>query len=236
MNLANRALDGNPEVNARKRSRSPIRLIDQKVSSIIASLLTGFGSAMSEIEFTAEIDEYVVLKLRLEDYRPGERLLPVGFELADPTIRSSVTDDERRLLQRYFRNWQAAYSGQLKGWRRDSPIYVLRDGRLIGGVYLVAGNEFDDDQKWGQLHYAFMEPSCKGMGIYRIIFTTAVERARSWGLEGLYLNSDRHLLSDVYVRWGGVYWKTISKPNFFGRLAISFGRLARRATRRGRPR
>ena len=203
------------------------------MSSTIVSSLKGFGSVLIEGEFTAEIDEYVVLKLRLDDYRPGERLLPVGFEMADSTIKSRVAHDERRLLQRYFRNWKVPYSGQLKGWRRDSPIYVLRDGRLIGGVYVVAGNEFDDDQKWGQLHYAFMEPSCKGMGIYRIIFTTAVERARSWGLEGLYLNSDRHLLPDVYVRWGGVYWKTISKRKFFGRLAIGLGRLARRAIRRG---
>lgn len=168
---------------------------------------------MSENGFTAEIDKYVVLKLKLEDYRPSERLLSAEFEMADGRLKSEVARDERRLLQRYFRNWKAPYCGQLKGWREDSPIYVLRDGRLIGGVYLVAGNEFDDDQTWGQLHYAFMEPSCKGMGIYRAIFTTAVDRARSWGLEGLYLNSDRYLLPEVYTRWGGVYWKTIAKPD-----------------------
>lgn len=121
--------------------------------------------------------------------------------------------DEKRLLKSYFRNWKAAFRGHLKGWRSDSPIYVLREGKLIGGIYLVATSEFNDDGQWGHLHYAFMDPSCKGLGIYRTIFTTAVERARSWGLEGLYLNSDRHLLPEVYERWGAVHWRTISKAS-----------------------
>ena len=168
---------------------------------------------MSEREFTAEIEDYVVLKLRLEEYRPGGRPLPEGFELADWTARERVAREEKRLLKSYFRNWKAPLRGRLRGWRQDSPIYVLREGRLVGGVYLVATSEFNDDGKWGQLHYAFMDPSCKGLGIYRTLFGTAVERARAWGLEGLYLNSDRHLLPEVYERWGAVHWKTISKAD-----------------------
>lgn len=166
---------------------------------------------MDGTEFTALIDEYVVLKLVLADYRASERPFPGGFELADPSMRARMARREKRLLKKYFRRWKGPYHGRLKGWREDSPIHVLQDGRLVGGVYLCAANEFDSDPDWGQLHYAFMEPSCKGKGVYSRIFRESVERARSWGLEGLYLNSDRHLLPAVYERWGAVYWKTIPK-------------------------
>lgn len=171
---------------------------------------------MENRQFTDEAENYVILKLNLDDYKSAERSLPPEYTLAGSSIRSSVAGDEKRLLRRYFRNWKAPYQGRLKGWRKDSPIYVVHNSRLVGGVYLVHGNEFNDDESWGQLHYAFMDPSSKGKGIYSFIFSTAVDRARSWGLEGLYLNSDRHMLPDVYMRWGAVYWKTATKPTKLG--------------------
>jgi len=165
----------------------------------------------SDKEFTAEIEQYVVLKLTLAEYKDSERKLPEGCVLADAAQRSSASGAERRLLKRYFRNWKAPYRGRLKGWRPDSPLLVLRDGRLIAGVYLVTANEFDADPRWGQVHYAFMDPSCKGQGIYSALFRAVVQRAREWGLTGLYLNSDRHMLPEVYLRWGAQPWKTLPK-------------------------
>lgn len=162
-------------------------------------------------EFTEETDEYVVLKLTLAQYKDGDRKFPAGCGLADAAQRSKGSGAERRLLKRYFRNWKAPYRGRLKGWRPDSPLLVLRDGRLIAGVYLVAENEFDADPKWGQLHYAFMDPSCKGQGIYSALFREAVQRARAWGMTGLYLSSNRHLLPEVYMRWGAEPWRTVPK-------------------------
>jgi len=166
---------------------------------------------MQEKDFCAEIDEYIVLKLVLAEYKGSQRSLLPGFELADLSTRSTIRESEKSLLKLYFRNWEAPYYGRLKGWRDESPIFVLKGARLVGGIYLCSKNEFDEDPKWGQLHYAFMDPEFKGLGIYSVIFRTAVTRAQSWGLEGVYLNSDRHILPEVYERWGAVYWKKLKK-------------------------
>ncbi|HEX6883509.1 MAG TPA: GNAT family N-acetyltransferase [Planctomycetota bacterium] len=178
-------------------------------------------------DFTAEIDRYVVLKLDLSAYRGSGRLPPPGCRLADPERGRSVARAERRLLRRNFRHWKAAFRGRLRGWRPDSRLLVLREERLVAGVYLVAANEFDDDPRWGQLHYAFVDPACKGQGLYSHLFGAAVERARSWGLVGLYLNSDRHLLPEVYQRWGAVPWRTLPKQperlSWLGRLRARLG-------------
>ncbi len=173
--------------------------------------LLGCPATMGEREFTAELDEYVVLKLRLTEYRGSERALPPDCELADPALRPRWAGQERRLLKRYFRNWKSPHRGRLAGWRADSPLLVLRAGRLVAGVYLCGANEFDSDPGWGQLHYAFMDPACRGLGIYSVLFREAVQRARAWGLQGLYLNSDRHQLPEVYQRWGATPWKKIAK-------------------------
>jgi GNAT superfamily N-acetyltransferase len=167
---------------------------------------------MTDLEFTALVDEYVVVRLALADYRGSDRPFPQGYELADPTTYARTRRAQKRFLKQHFRHWKAPYRGRLNGWRDDSPVHVLHEGRLVGGVYLCDRNEFDDDPGWGQLHYAFMDASCQGQGIYSRMFNEVVKRARSWGLEGLYLNSDRNLLPEVYERWGGVRWKTIRKP------------------------
>ncbi len=171
----------------------------------------GAAAGSKPLDFTAEIGEYVVLRLELEAFRGSARQLPAGFQMADPAVRVALTHQEKTLLQRYFRHWKGPHRGRLKGWRADSPILVTKDGNLVAGVYLCVANEFDGDPAWGQLHYAFMEPACKGQGIYSVMFREAVERARRWGLRGLYLNSDRHQLPEVYERWGAVPWKRIAK-------------------------
>lgn len=164
-----------------------------------------------EAEFSQEIDSYIVLKLPLDRYEGTTRSLPPQAQLAPLTMRPGLRKDERRLLKLYFRRWKRPYRGSLPGWREESPVYLLWKGRLACGVYLCDRNEFDDHAGWGQLHYAFVDPQFQGKRLYSLVFNEAVGRARQWGLQGLYLNSDRHILPSVYERWGAEYWKTIPK-------------------------
>jgi GNAT superfamily N-acetyltransferase len=163
------------------------------------------------MEFTSVENEYVVLKLSLSDYQPTKHELDDEYVICGSEIRNKIRRPERKFLKQNFENWTSPYYGKMKGWQNDSAIYVLHNGRLVAGVYLCSENEFDHGERWGQLHYAFMDPAYKGKGIYSVLFQRAVEKAKSWNLEGLILNSDRYLLPDVYIRWGAVPWKTIPK-------------------------
>ena len=177
------------------------------------------------MDFTDEIDRYVVLKLALADYRPGGAGLPSGFRLAGGEARRALRAQEKNVLRRLFRRWRVPYHGLLPGWRHDSPLYALEGGRLAGGLFLCDDNEFGIP-RWGQIHYVYTDPAYQGRGVYRAAFAQAVARARAWGLEGLVLNSDRHLLPEVYVRWGATPYRTIAKGERRSRLAAA-GRLAR---------
>ena len=177
------------------------------------------------MDFTDEIDRYVVLKLALADYRPGGAGLPAGFRLAGGAARHALRSQEKAVLRRLFRRWRVPYHGLLPGWRRDSPLYALESGRLVGGLSLCDDNEFGIP-RWGQIHYVYTDPAYRGRGIYRAAFDEAVARARAWGLEGLLLNSDRYLLPEVYVRWGAKPYRTIAKGERRSGLAAA-GRLAR---------
>ena len=162
-------------------------------------------------EYTSEISEYVVLTLRLDDYAGSRRQLSDDYHLvAVDADRTPLRETERNLLQRYFRAWRKPFVGTLTGFRSDSPILICHGDELVAGVYLCDDNELGR-AGWGQLHYAFMNPEHKGRGIYSVIFREAVERARRWRLEGLILNSDRHLLPDVYIRWGAKPFTTRHK-------------------------
>ncbi len=166
---------------------------------------------MSEKVFTAEIDEYIVLTLQLEAYKKSSRELPVGYTLLPEG--SDVTpfrEREQRLLRHYFVAWRKPVKGTLAGFNRNSPIFVVHGSQLIAGVYLCNKNEFGWNG-WGQLHYAFIDPAHGGKGIYSVIFREAVERAQRWKLIGLVLNSDRHLLPDIYERWGAIRYRVIRK-------------------------
>jgi GNAT superfamily N-acetyltransferase len=166
---------------------------------------------MTSRKFVEEMDEYVVLKLSLDDYVPSKRTLLSGYELVDSTIRSKIRRQERKWLQYYFADWDIPYCGKFRGWREDSSIYVLYGDELVAGAYLCDRNEFDDDPVSGQLHYAFVALQHRGLGIYSVVFREAVRRARAWGLQSLYLNSDRYLLPEVYMKWGAVSVTKIRK-------------------------
>ena len=109
---------------------------------------------MSEVKkFTDEIDEYVVLTLKLDDYTSGDRTLSDGYEfLGAESDRSQFRQMEETLLRLYFRAWYKPFFGKLPGFRSDSAVFVARDGHLVAGVYLCDSNELGREG-WGQLHY-----------------------------------------------------------------------------------
>ena len=188
---------------------------------------------MAAKRFTEQVETYTVLILRLDEYKASERKLPAGFEFASLAQTVALRKQERKVLQQLFDDWEIPYCHRLRGWRQDSPIFVVRGGELAGGVYLCDQNEFDDDPTSGQIHYVFTAPRFQGNGIYSVIFGEAVKRAQAWGLEKIYFNTDRHLLPEVHLRWGGKLWKVIPKPsrlpqNGLGRALRSVRRYAQR--------
>lgn len=166
---------------------------------------------VKEHAFSEEIDEYIVLKLVLAEYVGTDRPVPPEVEIADSSIRHKILKTEKRLLKSFFKHWKEPYRGKLLGWRDDSPIYVLWNGKLVGGLYSCDRNEFNDDTQWGQLHYFFVDPEFRGKGLHSLVFCEGVRLARSWGLEGVYINTDRYGLPEVYESWGAVFWKRIPK-------------------------
>lgn len=171
------------------------------------------GYRLESRKFTQEVDTYTVLTLKLSDYVPSTRELPAGFKFLEDEARADFRQQERKLLQEMFDDWDIPYCRKLLGFREDSAIYVAEAHRLVGGAFLCDKNEFDQDSANGQLHYAFIDSHFQGMGIYSVIFREAVNRAQAWGLQILYLNSDRYLLPDVYLRWGAKPWKQITKSS-----------------------
>jgi len=168
---------------------------------------------MENMKFCSELDKYIVLKLSLDNYKYMPHSLEKGFEIAGAEIKPKIRKDEKRMLKSYFQNWTAPFYGNLKGWRKNSPIYLLKHGYLVGGLYVCGRNEFDDDEQWGQLHYFFVDPKFRGKGYHNLLFSEGVRRAQSWGLQGVYINTDRYGLPKVYKRWGAVFWKEIPKSS-----------------------
>jgi len=174
-------------------------------------------------KFTDEVNFYTVLILELDNFKPSNRTLPERFAIVGGEYRSSIRQQEKKILQMLFDDWYIPYNDNFTGWRHDSPLYALDGKKLVGGVYLCDRNVFNDQVDAGQLNYAFMHPDYKGMGIYSVLFREAMQKARTWNLKSIYLNSDRFMLPDVYIRWGAQVWKTIPKPsrlppNGMGRL------------------
>jgi GNAT superfamily N-acetyltransferase len=167
------------------------------------------------------VNFYTVLILELNNYKPSTRALPDGIIIKDGNVSFSVRKQERKILKRVFDDWQIPFEQKLTGWRDDSPVFALYKGILIGGVYLCDRNMLDGEINSGQLHYAFMDPKYKGMGIYSVLFREAMKKAKSWGLNRVYLNSDRYILPDVYIRWGAQIWKTIPKSSNISQNRLS---------------
>ena len=165
------------------------------------------------MKFGEELDRYVVLKLHLDQYRGSARALGTGFKIAASGMRESIRKEEKRLLKLYFPNWEAPYFSKLKGWRTDSPVFMLYQGRLVSGLYLCVRNEFDEDRRWGQLHYFFTDPEFKKRGLHSILLREAIRRAKSWNLQGVIINTDRHFVPEVYERWGAIPCKEIRKAS-----------------------
>ena len=159
------------------------------------------------------LDKYVVLKLPLNLYKGTAHTLKSDFQIAGAEVRERIRKDEKRLLRLYFKNWHLPYYCKLKGWRDDSPLYILHKGILVSGFYLCDKNEFNEDNSWGQLHYFYTEPAYKNKGLHSKLLEHAVDRAKSWNLHGVLINTDRYLLAEVYMRWGAMIWKEIKKPN-----------------------
>ncbi len=165
------------------------------------------------LAFSEMTNEYIVLRLLLADYRGTRRPLLPGQEVIHSSSAAKIRNEEARLLKSCFANWNAPYSGQLPGWRRDSGLYMLWDGKLVGGLYLCDRNEFNYGERWGQLHYFFVDPSYRRRGIHSVLFDEAVRLAKSWGVEGVMINTDRQGLPEVYKRWGAEMWKSIPKKS-----------------------
>lgn len=168
---------------------------------------------MMSKRFTEPVDTYTVLILNLDDYCGTARELPDGFHFIDEQTRATMRAQEKKILQQLFDDWDIPYFGKLRGWRADSPIFVAKGDELIGGAFLCDRNEFDDNILHGQLHYLFTKASARGQGIYTLVFRQAVERARDWGLQALYVNTDRYGIPQVHLRWGAKIVKVIPKPS-----------------------
>lgn len=167
-------------------------------------------------DFTTPVETYTVLILRLQEYVGTRRALPEGFAFCPPEQVGRYRAQEKKLLRALFEDWELPYCRRLPGFRADSPVWVVQGTTLVGGVFLHDRNEFDADPQRGQLHYAFMDARYKGLGLYSVMFREVVTRAQRWGLQALYLNSDRYLLPDVYLRWGARPLKVIEKSSRLG--------------------
>lgn len=168
---------------------------------------------MTPGRFTEEVQTYTVLLLDLGEYRSTARKLPDGFKFLEPVRRDLVRDQEKRLLEQIFEDWEIPYDGQLRGWRADSPVFVMKGEQLVGGVYLCEKNEFDEEPARGQLHYFFVHPSYRTRKLHSVNVNEAVRRARAWGLQKVYINTDRAGLPEVYIRWGAKSLKQIAKSS-----------------------
>jgi GNAT superfamily N-acetyltransferase len=163
--------------------------------------------------FTEEVDNYTVLLLNLDDYRPTARTQPASFEFLDPAFCDLVRDQEKCMLQQIFEDWNIPFCRKLRGWRPDSPVFVMKGDHLVGGVYVCDKNEFDADPFRGQLHYFFVHPAYRACGIHSANVRQAIRRARAWGLREVYVNTDRYLVPEVYIRWGAKPLRQIQKSS-----------------------
>lgn len=200
------------------------KLTDEDVEDVIKAVVKTIKPKIKKINTTRNfgdiLDKYVVLKLPLNQYIGTTHNLGSDFQIAGAEVRERIRNDEKRFLSLYFKNWFMPYNCKLKGWRDNSPLYILHNGILISGIYLCDKNEFNEGQNWGQLHYFYTDPTYKKKGLHRKLIEHAIVRAKSWNLQGLIINTDRYLLPEVYMRWGAVPWKEVKKSRSFKSSSI----------------
>lgn len=168
------------------------------------------------MDFTAEVETYTILILQLDEYKPTTRSLSREFQFCSPDQIQAFRAKERKILELLFDDWEFPYCRRMAGICDDSAVWVTSGKELVGGAWVCNRNEFDDHPERGQIHYAFMNRKFQGMGIYSVIFAEAVRRAKAWGLQELYLNSDRYMLPEVYLRWGARPLRVVAKRTRFG--------------------
>ena len=125
---------------------------------------------------------YTVLELDLDDYKSKNRCMAPGYEFHKGTPTSANRWREALLLVPHFVLWPKPLCGRLAGFRSDSRVFLLHEGKLVAGVYLCAANDLARSD-WGQLHYAFIHHDRQGHGLYGVIFQEAVQIAREWGFK-----------------------------------------------------
>lgn len=140
----------------------------------------------------SEGEKFFLLRLKLADYTHAHVTISPRAQITSTLADAAMRDDERRLLRLHFPNWQRPATKNLPGWRENSAVYMLWDGRLVGGMYLCAGNEVSEQPAgWGQLHYFFADPDFKAIQSFMHLIDESVRRARVWELEGIYVKTNR---------------------------------------------
>lgn len=164
--------------------------------------------------FSAEVSDYTLVLLPLEEFKSSTKPLAVEYAMLNS---DRLTGNNRRrekiLLRSNFVGWRNPYFGKINGFRHDSGMYALWNDVLVGGVYLAENNELSLPH-WGQLHYAFLDETHRGHGLYHFLVGLLVETAQSWGLEGIVINTDRVGHPEMYQRWGGTYHSSHPKSGF----------------------
>jgi hypothetical protein len=165
---------------------------------------------MSEAKFSKVRDDFVILKLPLESYRESTRSLPPGYYLGPSTLNTAQRSRERQLLEINFpESWHGVSSRRTAGWR-PTRRYVLKGDELVGGLYLCAEHGDRGGSDWGQLLLLRGEDERRRAALDSC--GEAVRRAPP-GAGGVFINSDRFGLPEVYQRWGATLWKVIPKAN-----------------------
>ncbi|WP_162177893.1 GNAT family N-acetyltransferase [Halotalea alkalilenta] len=111
------------------------------------------------------------------------------------------------------RSWEAALTDECGAPGQPVPSsYVLElDGEILGGIQLLA-YDMDLEPAWTPwLASVFIAPQARGQGLAGWMVATLAERARSAGLERLYLYTpDQQAL---YARLG---WREIDRREWLG--------------------
>lgn len=151
------------------------------------------------------IDEVTILTLAKEDFPP------VPPEVARFTFTTQIDRDlERELLQSAFAAWERPFERRMPGWRDDSLLAMMEDGRLVCFAYMCTENEFGVPEL-GQGHYVVMHPDYRGKGVYNIFYARLMQHAAEMGMPGIVITTDRAGLADVYERWGAKFLRKVSK-------------------------